>query len=270
MYNSELNGRGHAPIMESSVSPDHTPRGMYEGEQVLSLADLIRLVRRRLWVIVLLGLAFAGSAAGFSFFQTPTYEASIKLLIGQKQDSNLTPDLGNEVAGLQQLTATMVEAVKTRPVAKGVIQRLDLSMSPTSFLENLSVEQVGSTQFIEVSYEDPSPERAARTANTIGDVFSEKVSEASPSANAITATVWEEAAVPDSPASPAILRNVLLALVFGLMVGGGLAFILDFLDNSWRSPEEVEQISGVPTYGVIPAFKIHKRKKETSQGEKES
>jgi len=255
--------------MESTLSPDYSSRGAYESEHVLSLADLVRIIRRRLWVIVLVGLVFAGSAAGFSFFQTPTYEASIKLLIGQKQNSNDTPDLGNEVAGLQQLTATMVEAVKTRPVAKGVIQRLDLSISPTSFLENLSVEQVGSTQFIEVSYEDPSPERAARIANTVGDVFSEKVSKASASANAITATVWEEAMVPDSPASPATLRNVLLALVFGLMLGGGLAFILDFLDNSWRSPEEVEQISGVPTYGVIPAFKIHKsRKEETSRGER--
>jgi hypothetical protein len=35
-------------------------------------------------------------------------------------------------------------------------------------------------------------------------------------------------------------------------LGVGLAFLLEYLDDGWRSPEEVEQISGVPTYALIP------------------
>jgi capsular polysaccharide biosynthesis protein len=44
------------------------------------------------------------------------------------------------------------------------------------------------------------------------------------------------------------------------MIGVGLAFLLDYLDDDWRSPDEVEQVSRVPTFGVIPTFKLHKRK----------
>jgi hypothetical protein len=35
-----------------------------------------------------------------------------------------------------------------------------------------------------------------------------------------------------------------------------MAFLLEYLDHSWRSPEEAEQITGVPTVGIIPEFKI--------------
>ena len=90
-------------------------------------------------------------------------------------------------------------------------------------------------------------------------MFSEQVSEVSPSANAVTATVWERAVVPDEPVSPRPLRDGLLALVMGLMIGVGLAFLLEYFDDGWRSPEEVEQLTGVPTYGVIPNIKLSKK-----------
>jgi succinoglycan biosynthesis transport protein ExoP len=85
-------------------------------------------------------------------------------------------------------------------------------------------------------------------------VFSEQVSEVSPSASAITATVWERAETPEVPVSPNPVRNGFLALVLGLMLGVGLAFLLEYLDDSLRSPEEAEQITGVPTFGIIPEF----------------
>jgi len=233
-----------------------------QDEYMLSFGNLFRVVWKRLWVIMLVTVLLTGAAVGYSLGQTPIYEASIKILVGQEQRTSEAPSqLGSDVQGLQQLTLTVSEAVGTRPVAEAVIERLNLGLTPEEFLENLSVEQVSATQFIQVSYRDPDPERARRIANTIGEVFSEQVSEVSPSANAITATLWERAATPESPASPDVLLNALLALVLGLMLGVGLASLLEYLDDRWRSPEEVEQVSGVPTFGAIPEFKIPKGKK---------
>jgi capsular polysaccharide biosynthesis protein len=238
-----------------------TPVEASQDDYVLSVRDLLGVLWRRLWVILLAALLLAGAVAVFDLLQTPTYEATIKVLVGQKQDSNMpTSNLGSDVMGLQQLTRTMAEAVATRPVAEAVIEERSLRMSSEDFLEDLSVEQVAETQFIEVSYEDESPREAQRIANAVGEVFSEQVSEVSPSANSITATVWEEAALPDSPASPKPLRDGPLALILGGMLGVALAFLLEQLDDRWRSPEEVERVSGVPTFGVIPEFKIPKGK----------
>lgn len=224
-----------------------------EDEYVVSLRDILRVLQSRLWIIALVTVVLTGAAVGLSLAQTPVYESSIKLLVGQERGITENP---NDVVGLQQLTKTMAEGINSRPVAEAVIQQLDLRTSPEDFLENLDVEQISETQFIQVDYKDSSPERARQVANAIGDVFSEQVSEVSPNANAITATVWERAQAPDGSVSPNPARNGLLALLLGLIIGMGLAFLIEYLDPSWRSPEEAEQISGVPTFGIIPEFEV--------------
>lgn len=230
-----------------------------EHERILSLKDLLRVVWRRLWIIALMPLLLTGAAVGFSLQQTPMYQASIQILVGQERGITSTP---NDVVGLQQLTRTMAEAINSRPVADAVIREQNLNMQPDVFLSNMKVAQIPNTQFIKVDYKDPNPERAQRIANSIGDVFSNRISQISPSANSITATVWERAVTPNKPVSPNPVRNGLLALALGLMLGLGLAFLLEYLDDSWRSPEEVERISGVPTFGIIPEFEVLQGRKE--------
>lgn len=264
MNGARFNGRGFVAPTGFASPPDGAlgetrHEGAHEGS---SLVDPIQVIRRRLWVIALVTIVVSAAALGFSLLQQPTYEASVKLLVGQERGGDSGGNLGNEVQGLQQIGETMVEAVGTRPVAQAAIDKLGLTTTPELLLENLNAEQVGGSQFIEVSYKDPDPETAQRVANVVGDTFSERVSEVSPSASAITATVWERAVAPDFPVSPDPVRNVLLALVLGLMLGVGLAFLLDHLDDNWRSPEEVEQVSGVPTFGVVPAFKVSKAGKK--------
>jgi capsular polysaccharide biosynthesis protein len=230
-------------------------------ENGTSIGHLLGVLWRRLWTIVLVVLVLTSAVVGFDLLRTPTYEATIKILIKQKQEKDISPDLGNEVLALEQLTQTLTEAIDTRPVALGVIDRLNLRLSVKSFLENLSVEQVPGTQFIEVSYEAEDPVRAAQIANAVGAVFSDQASKANPTTNAITATVWEEAAVPNSDASPNMVRDALLALVLGGMLGVGLAFLLEQHDDRLRSPEDVEEAAGVPSFGGIPEFNVSKSKK---------
>jgi len=258
LYNHREHNNGHSapPGIPALRGGSSIPRG--GKEYALSLADLLRIIRQWLWVILLVAAVLAGAAVGFSLAQTPIYEASIRIMVGQERGTN---DLPIGVYDLQALTQTMAESVSIRPVAEAVIRQQNLRETPEELLANLSVEQVATTQLIQVSYTDLSPERAQRVANAIGSAFSERVSKVTPSAIAITATVWEPAVVPDEPVSPNPLRNGLLALVLGLMLGVGLAFLLESLDDSWRSPEEVEQVSGVPTYGVIPNFELSKSKK---------
>jgi capsular exopolysaccharide synthesis family protein len=60
------------------------------------------------------------------------------------------------------------------------------------------------------------------------------------------------------------VRNGLLALALGLIIGMGLAFLLEYLDDRWNSPEEMERVSGAPTFGIIPEFRGSKTQKEVS------
>lgn len=241
----------------------------YDASQYdISLRDLLLSLWRRKWIVVLVAVMFVGGAVGFTLTRPPLYEASIMVLIGQEADA-VSTNLGAEVGGLQQITVTMTETVPTKPVADGTIQELGLSMTYDRFLENLQVAQVPATQIIEISYADPDPRRAQQIVNSVGDVFSQRVAEVSPGANGIAATVWERAAVPESPGVRpipllkgiilplvvALILNTFLGLVIGLMVGVGLALLVELLDDRWRSLEEAEQVSGVPTFGVVPTAK---------------
>jgi capsular polysaccharide biosynthesis protein len=235
--------------------------GPHNEDQGISLREPLQIIRRRIWIITLITGLFLGAAVGFNLLQTPVYEAKIKILVGLQRDSGEVPlNLGSDIAGLQQLTLTMAEAVDTRPVAEAVTDELNLQESPEDLLQDLSAQQMPNTQFIEVSYKDTNPREAQRIVNKIGQEFSEQVSDVSPSANAVTATVWERATTPQAPISPKPLLNGLLALVVGGMLGLGLAFLLEHLDDRWRSPQDAEQIFGVAALGVIPSFKTSKVK----------
>jgi non-specific protein-tyrosine kinase len=134
-------------------------------------------------------------------------------------------------------------------------------MSPDLLLANLNAEAALETQslFIEVTYTDSDRARAQQVANAVGAAFSDNVREISPKAEGVTVTVWEKAAMPVSPISPNPLRNGVLALAVGCVIGIGLAFLMEHLDDSWRSPEELAQVSGLPTFGVIPSHEAISR-----------
>jgi len=228
------------------------PKGVTQGELLPPLTELLQIVLRRAWMVAGVTLICVGVALGFSLAQTPTYEGSIKLVVGQERKADTPGDLGGEVQGLEQFTQTMVTAVETRPVADAVIGRLNLKTSPDAFLRNLSAEQVGASQFIDVTYKDADPERARQIANTVGAVFSEQVSGVSPGDNNLTAVTWERATIPSQPVGPDTSRNVLLAVILGLILGISLAFYFENVDDSWRSPDELGLVSGAPVLGVIP------------------
>lgn len=217
---------------------------------------LLQVLRRRLWAILLVAGVLTGSAVAFSTLQTPIYEASVKILIGREYTTQTNTSLNAEVQGLQELTKTMAKAVDTVPVAEAVGEKLDLSTNSAGKLRSsLSAKQDPGTMFIDLTYKDSDPERAQLIANTFGQVFSEQVSNVSVGSNAvITAAVWQQASLPRTPVSPDPVRNGLLALVLGILLGVGLAFLLEYRDDSLNSPEEVERVSGVPTFGMIPKF----------------
>lgn len=60
------------------------------------------------------------------------------------------------------------------------------------------------------------------------------------------------ARVPSSPSEPNIPRNLAFALVLGIISGVGLAFLLENMDNTVRTPEQAQLISGLPSLGMIP------------------
>jgi len=83
---------------------------------------------------------------------------------------------------------------------------------------------------------------------------------------ALNISILEAARPGDKPTKPAKARIMAMALVLGLMLGVGLALMLDWIDHRLRSAEEISAILGVPVLGVVPT--MQRKETDVARGRK--
>ena len=79
-------------------------------------------------------------------------------------------------------------------------------------------------------------------------------------ANAIT--VVDPASPPDQPSSPRVLLNTLLAAIVGLLLALGVAFTMEYLDDTVKTSADVEDATGLATLGIVLKMKAEKGRSE--------
>ena len=67
--------------------------------------------------------------------------------------------------------------------------------------------------------------------------------------------VVDRAQVPENPVKPKKRMNILLSVITGLMLGTGLAFFFEYLDNTFKSPQDIERFLEIPFLGAVPSAK---------------
>lgn len=99
--------------------------------------------------------------------------------------------------------------------------------------------------------------REVETNRQLYDSLLAKMKEQSITEELQSVNVWivEEAETPEQPSKPRKALNILLGLVTGLFGGIGLAFFIEYLDNTVKTPEEVEARLGVPVLGTVSLLK---------------
>jgi len=73
--------------------------------------------------------------------------------------------------------------------------------------------------------------------------------------------VVDQAELPTGPYKPNKRLNILLAAVVGLFLGIGLAFFFEYLDNTVKTPEDVEQLIRLPSFGMVPEISYERRRR---------
>src|SRR6266851_4170277 len=199
-----------------------------------------RVMRRWAWLIIACPLV-AALAAGLISLQLPkVYEAQVSLLVRPAQP--LTVAQGNPGLTPAEILRTYASLMTKRPILESVISDEGLRTDPVSLSHQITVTPEPNTTILDVAVRDTDPDRAQRTANTLVTDFIahvkgiQKSEEKNPTASSADNLVVESPAVlPTKPVSPRPLLNIALALLAGLAVGGGLAFLLDYMDQSVRS-----------------------------------
>lgn len=214
-----------------------------------------RVVRRWAVVIIVCPLV-AAMVAGLVTLQLPNvYEAQVSLLVRPAQP--LGVDQGVAALTSDQILRTYAQLLTQRPLLQQVIQDEGLNTDPVSLSKQITVTPVPNTLLLNVSVQDTDPTRARDTANTLVSDFIAHIKGIQQADNLV---VVSPAVLPDEPVSPKPLLNIGMGLLAGLLIGLGLAFLLDYLDQSVRSDEVLRERVGLVPLGHI-AFVPAKEKK---------
>jgi len=219
-------------------------------EETISLKELFQTLRKRLSLIVLItALATMTSGIVSYFFITPIYQASTQLLVNQSREDQ-TPFQYSDIQTNLQLINTYNVIIKSPAILDIVRDELNLEESIEEVNQKITVNSEKDSQVVNISVQDPDPERAATIANTIATVFQVEIKNLMKVDNVNILSKAEVKENP-SPIKPKPVINMAIAFVVGLMTGVGIAFLLEYLDNTIKSEQDIEKILELPVLGAI-------------------
>lgn len=218
-------------------------------EETISLKELLETLKKRLGLILAITCIAALISAIVSFFVlTPIYQASTQILVNQKKSDQAVYNV-SEVQTNLQLINTYNVIIKSPAILDIVKDNLKLD-EKVNLNEKITVGSEKDSQVVNVSVQDPDPVIAARIANETATVFKEEIVKIM---NVDNVNILAKAEVKENPApiKPRPLLNIAIAIVVGLMAGVGLAFLLEYFDNTVKTEQDIDRILGLPVLGVI-------------------
>lgn len=232
----------------------------------LDLKDYLKILKKRFWILALF-VAVGCSATGVVsyFLLDPVYEASSKLIVNKHQDVSERLDL-NSVNLNIRLIETYKEIIKTTAIMDKVVARYpELGTTSEELIKRIRVSSVNNTQVMTVSIQDKEYNRAVEIVNAVATVFKDEI----PSIMTVDNVSVLDTAKPmsdPSPVRPNPPLNIAISFVVSLMVGVGLAFLLEYLDDTIKTRDDVQKILGLPTLAMIPRDKqVETKRKSTSR-----
>lgn len=222
----------------------------------IDLRELFFILRKRIAIILLL-VIFSVAASGIVsyFVLDKQYQASTTIIVGSSNAYYDNKELQlSDITMYQKLLKTFSEIAKSRMVSEKVIKDLSLSISPDALQKKIAVTSVGDTQMMTIKVTDLDPQIAASIANKLANIFKSEVAQLMKVQNV---EIIDPAVVPASPIKPRPTLNMAIAFVLALMIGVGLAFLLEYLDHTVKTPDDVEKFLELPVLGTIPDVEVN-------------
>ncbi|MDY3959621.1 YveK family protein [Romboutsia timonensis] len=225
-------------------------------EETVDLREYFGIIKKRFWIIALITtIAIVVSGAISFFVLTPVYEAKSTLIVNTEKNEETQMITGDQFNVTQKLAVTYGEIIKSRSVLEDVIKNLKLDDDYEDLVNNITVSPVKDTQIISISVQDTNKEKARDISNEIPKVFKK---EAKRITKANDIQVIDKAILPQNPIKPNKMMNMAIAAVLGAMIGLFVVFLIEYLDNKLKTPQDIEKHLGLSVLGVVPNEKLER------------
>ncbi|GEK57696.1 YveK family protein [Marinococcus halophilus] len=220
-------------------------------EENISIQELYQVLKKRIVFILSITLIAVIISAIVTFFiLTPKYEASTQILVNQSQNGNEEIS-STDLQSSRELVSTYNIIMTSPAILEPVIEETNFDGSTSDLQAKINVESEEESQVATVTVNDTNPQKAVLLANTLAQTFENEIPNIMDVDNV---SVLSEALSEDTnaPVSPQPILNLGIALIIGLIVAVSLAFVLEFLDKSIKSEQDIEKNLKLPILGTVP------------------
>ena len=222
-------------------------------EETIRIEDILDGVKKRWQLIVSITLAVTIIATVANFFLIkPKYQATTDIFIGKnitdKKDEAASYN-NSEIQMYQKMLKTYASLINTTDLISNAFEAAGITdISANQAKSALVVEPQTDTQIIVIKYTNTNKQLAKDVVEAITKEFIK----VSPNYYDTSVNVIESVKLPTDPVSPNKKTNILIAFIFGFILGVGASLILYMLDSTFKDKEDLEEIIGLPVIGVIP------------------
>ncbi len=237
----------------------------------MKFADIGRAIVKRAWIVIALLLISLLVAAIITQTQDPLYK--VEIAVSAMAPNNPTTKLPDATiqASYVVLVRSIANYAEGLDVAEAVSKRLaqeGVDIAPEELLNKVSAVPETNSTSIKITVSDISPTRVADIANTWGEVLALKTLKSE--ANEFfddnlkslllngTMVFTNRAVPPSKPTQPKPLVYLGLGAFVGLVLGLTIAVLIEYFDPHFRTPQETEELLGLPVLGILPREKWDK------------
>ena len=220
--------------------------------ETIDLKDMFSYFKSKISIIILFItlVGIFGCLYGL-FIQKPAYKSSTSIVLISENQTG-TSLTYNDVSLNQNLVSTYSEIIKSRRVLNQVIDNLSLDYSYSNLSNNIEVSSVTGTQIIKISVSDRSSKTAMKIANEIGKVFSKEIPELY---NISNVNILDYAEASSSPYNVNFVKQSIIYLLVGLVLGLGVTFIMYYFDRSIKNISQVEDKIKLPVLATVREYR---------------
>ncbi len=224
----------------------------------VDLRELFKMLTQKWWMIFICCIVTSGIAGYVSYTMLDNqYIADTTLFIGREKDSLESINLST-INISNQLISDYMEIAGSRLVSEKVIEELELNMSISQLRGNTSVSSKQGSRIFKISFTSSDPQLSADIANKLAQVI---ITQAEEIIGVKNIQVIDKAITPKWPIKPNRKINIIAAGIIGILLGIFSVFIIEFIDYTFKRPEDIERILKLNVLGTIPKFKGEKRSK---------
>lgn len=231
------------------MNQDRPTRDFEDDEITIDLTELFSVLLGKIHIIILVGILTALAAfAGTQLFITPKYTSSTSMYVLNRSDGT-TGVTSSDLQTGTQLTQDYMELIKSRTVLEEVIAVLNLDMTTDELASMVTTTNTENTRILTIQVENEDPELAREIADALRESASTKIKEIM---DIEAVNTIEEANLPQEPSSPSVMKNTAIGGMLGIVLAVGVLVLIYILDDTIKTPDDVETYLGLNVLTSIP------------------